>query len=94
VSILTIDGLPDLSSTQAFFARGNQAVTYSVGKLLCVIRLLNANSGTWHSPMVALNETVDFAVLIHENGVPDEDCQEVYVNPAFKVDVPECRAKL
>lgn len=66
------DGLPDPSTLQAFLANGNQAVTYGVA--------------TWHAPMVALNETVDFAVLIHENGVPDEDCQETYFDPGVSIE--------
>ncbi|KAK7205038.1 Dal3 protein [Myxozyma melibiosi] len=65
------DGLPDLSTLKAFVAMGNQAVTYG--------------PGTWHAPMVALKEVIDFAVLMHENGVPDEDCQEVYINPRVPI---------
>ncbi|KAK9238138.1 ureidoglycolate hydrolase [Lipomyces kononenkoae] len=65
------DGLPDLKSLKAFVGKGNQAVTY--------------NPGTWHAPMVALKEVIDFAVLIHENGVADEDCQEVYINPKVPI---------
>ncbi|KAK9330081.1 ureidoglycolate hydrolase [Lipomyces starkeyi] len=65
------DGLPDLKTLKAFVAKGNQAVTY--------------NPGTWHAPMVSLKEVIDFAVLIHENGVADEDCQEVYINPRVPI---------
>lgn len=68
------DGLADPSSIKAFMCKGNQAVTYA--------------AGTWHAPMVVIDETVphiDFAVLIHENGVADEDCQECYFEPGFKV---------
>ncbi|KAJ8098335.1 ureidoglycolate hydrolase [Lipomyces tetrasporus] len=64
-------GLPDLKTLRAFVANGNQAVTYG--------------PGTWHAPMVSLKEVIDFAVLIHENGVADEDCQEVYINPRVPV---------
>ncbi|KAK9480378.1 hypothetical protein V1514DRAFT_326220 [Lipomyces japonicus] len=59
------DGWPDLNTTEAFVARGDQAVTYG--------------SGTWHAPMVSLQPVTDFAVLIHENGVPNEDCEEVTI---------------
>ncbi|KAK9322123.1 ureidoglycolate hydrolase [Lipomyces orientalis] len=65
------DGLPDLNTLTAFVANGNQAVTYG--------------PGTWHAPMVSLKEVIDFAVLIHENGVADEDCQEVYINPRVPI---------
>ncbi|KAK9371171.1 ureidoglycolate hydrolase [Lipomyces kononenkoae] len=67
----SFDGLPDLKTLRAFVGKGNQAVTY--------------NPGTWHAPMVTLQEVVDFAVLIHENGLADEDCQEVYINPKVPI---------
>ncbi|EGX47639.1 hypothetical protein AOL_s00083g147 [Orbilia oligospora ATCC 24927] len=56
-------GLPDLSNIRAFMCRGDQAVTYGVG--------------TWHAPMVVLGEgPIEFVVVMHENGVPVEDCEE------------------
>lgn len=66
--------LPDPASAEAFVCRGNQSVTYGVG--------------TWHAPMVVIDASVahiDFAVLVHENGVPDEDCQECYLEPGVSV---------
>lgn len=72
VSLKDKDGLPDLSTVRAFIATGAQAVTYG--------------AATWHAPMVAIDSTTDFAVLINENGVPEEDCQEVYYTPGFRVD--------
>lgn len=66
---------PDPSKVKAFICKGNQSVTYG--------------AGIWHAPMVVIDENVphiDFAVLIHENGVPDEDCQECYFDPGFKVE--------
>lgn len=66
------DGLPDLDNVEAFVARGDQAVTYG--------------AGTWHAPMVALGDVVDFGVLINENGQSDEDCQETYINPGLVVE--------
>ncbi|KAG7823043.1 hypothetical protein KL909_003646 [Ogataea angusta] len=58
------DGLPDYERTEAFIFKGDQSVTYGVG--------------TWHAPMVVLGDTyLDFAVLVHENGVEHEDCEEV-----------------
>ncbi|KAL2110758.1 hypothetical protein VUR80DRAFT_740 [Thermomyces stellatus] len=59
-------GLPDLSRLEAFIATGDQAVTYG--------------AGTWHAPMAVLgdeNEKVDFVVVQFQNGVPNEDVQEV-----------------
>ena len=45
--------------------------------------------------MVALGSTLDFAVLINENGVSEEDCQEVYLNPGMRVRyTPENKSKL
>lgn len=65
-------GTPDLNTVEAFVAKGNQAVTYG--------------AGTWHAPMIALDGTIDFGVLINENGVPEEDCREVYMNPGIKIE--------
>ncbi|CAN6669375.1 ureidoglycolate lyase [Trichomonascus vanleenenianus] len=65
------DGLPDINSLEAFVANGDQAVTYG--------------PGTWHAPMVAIGETVDFGVFIHENGQAEEDCQETYFKPGFTI---------
>lgn len=72
--ISTKDRLPDPSTIKAFVCRGNQSVTYGMG--------------TWHAPMVVINENIehiDFAVFIHENGVPDEDCQECYFEPGYDI---------
>ncbi|EPS38732.1 hypothetical protein H072_7546 [Dactylellina haptotyla CBS 200.50] len=56
-------GLPDLNNIRAFKCRGDQAVTYGVG--------------TWHAPMVVLGDgPIEFVVVMHENGVPLEDCEE------------------
>lgn len=67
--------LPDPTSLKAFICKGNQSVTYG--------------QGIWHAPMVVIDENVphvDFAVLIHENGVPDDDCQECYFDPGYSVE--------
>lgn len=58
--------LPIISKTRAFICQGNQAVTYGMG--------------VWHAPMIALEETTDFGVLIHETGVPELDCEEVSID--------------
>ena len=57
-------GLPDVSRTQAFIARGSQAITYGVG--------------IWHAPMMVVGESpVDFVVTQHVNGMPGDDCEEI-----------------
>lgn len=66
--------LPDPKSVKAFVCKGNQSVTY--GK------------GIWHAPMVVIDEDaphIDFAVFVHENGVPQEDCQECYFTPGMSI---------
>ncbi|KAG5362283.1 Ureidoglycolate lyase [Yarrowia sp. C11] len=65
------DGLPDINTLEAFEARGDQAVTYGVA--------------TWHAPMVVLHKPIDFGVFIHENSVPEENCQEVYFEPGVQL---------
>ncbi|KAK9451184.1 ureidoglycolate hydrolase [Limtongia smithiae] len=65
------DGLPDLTTVEAFLANGNQAVTYG--------------PGTWHAPMISLKEVIDFGVLINENGVALEDCREVHIAPRIPI---------
>ncbi|MCJ1339561.1 Ureidoglycolate lyase [Bachmanniomyces sp. S44760] len=74
--------LPDLDNIRAFIARGSQAVTYG--------------AGVWHAPMIAIGKGhVDFAVLQHSNGVPDDDCQEIEVKPSdgtvIRIAVPRLR---
>lgn len=66
--------LPNPAQLKAFICKGNQAITYG--------------PGTWHAPMVVVDEEVpyiDFAVMIHENGVPDEDTQECYFDPGYDI---------
>jgi len=67
-------GPPDLQELRAFVAHGNQGITYG--------------AGTWHAPMVVLGEReVEFVVLVHENGVGSDDCQEVVVGEGVDVEV-------
>lgn len=69
------ENLPDPDSLRAFVCKGNQAVTYG--------------AGTWHAPMVVIDESVehiDFAVMMHESGIADYDCQECYFEPGYKVE--------
>ncbi|BFZ64432.1 hypothetical protein YB2330_005577 [Saitoella coloradoensis] len=67
------DGVPDLSTVRAFGCTGKEGVTYGVGQ--------------WHAPMIALKETTDFVVYVHENGVPREDCEEVTIEGGLLVKV-------
>ena len=54
------DGQPDLATLRAFIARKDQGVTYL--------------PGVWHHPIVALDQTTDFACVVWENGSSD-DCE-------------------
>lgn len=65
------EAMPITDQVEAFICRGDQAVTYA--------------PGTWHAPMISLVDNLDFAVMIHENGVADEDCQECYYAPGYDV---------
>ncbi|KAI8071092.1 Allantoicase [Gongronella butleri] len=67
------DDKPDMSTLKAFVASSTQGVNY--------------REGIWHHPMVALDDTTDFAVYVHESGIPDDDCNEVNVEN-FVVHVP------
>ncbi|KAG0163875.1 Allantoicase [Apophysomyces sp. BC1015] len=67
------DDKPDMSTMKAFIATSKQGVNY--------------RQGTWHHPMIALENETDFAVLVHESGTPQDDCQEVDV-PEIVVQVP------
>ena len=79
----TSEKLPDPSQIKAFLCKGNQSITYG--------------AGIWHAPMVVIDETIphlDFAVLIHENGVADEDCQECYFEPGYNIEYTLSTPKL
>ncbi|KAF2239486.1 ureidoglycolate hydrolase [Viridothelium virens] len=57
-------GLPDLEGIRAFWARGDQAVTYA--------------AGVWHAPMAVVGDgEAAFVVVQNVSGVAEEDCQEV-----------------
>lgn len=57
---------PDLSTIAAFEASGAQGVSY--------------RPGVWHHPMIALDGSSDFAVLVWEDGSED-DCVVVDLAP-------------
>ncbi|KAJ1660486.1 Allantoicase, partial [Coemansia sp. RSA 25] len=61
------DDRPDLSTIRAFAASSTQGINYK------------ANS--WHSPMVTIGQRVNFVVLVWENGVALQDCDEAPISP-------------
>jgi allantoicase len=67
------DDKPDMSTLKAFIAKSTQGVNY--------------RQGVWHHPMIALDDTTDFACFVHESGTPEDDCNEVDVEN-FVVHVP------
>lgn len=68
------DGSPDIDTMKAFIASSTQGINY--------------RQNTWHHPMVALDGVTDFACLVHENGVPDDDCQITTVEEEVIVQLP------
>ncbi|KAJ1847921.1 Allantoicase [Coemansia sp. RSA 2706] len=60
---------PDLGTIRAFAASSTQGINYK------------ANS--WHSPMVTIGSRVDFVVLVWENGVALQDCEEAPIDPVL-----------
>ncbi|CAO3631884.1 unnamed protein product [Cunninghamella echinulata] len=65
VALNGADDKPDMSTLKTFLAKSDQGVNY--------------HQGVWHHPMVALDDETDFAVMVHESGVPEDDCNEVEV---------------
>ncbi len=57
---------PDPSTIAVFEARGGQGISY--------------RPGVWHHPMIALDQTTDFACFVHEDGSGD-DCTEWTLGP-------------
>ncbi|KAI7906547.1 ureidoglycolate hydrolase-domain-containing protein [Cokeromyces recurvatus] len=68
------DDRPDMSTLKAFMATSKQGINY--------------REGIWHHPMIALEHETDFVVIVHESGVPEDDCNEVNVAPTL-VHVPD-----
>ncbi|KAI8967048.1 ureidoglycolate hydrolase, partial [Mycotypha africana] len=73
VALNGADDKPDMSTLKAFFATSEQGINY--------------RNGVWHHPMVALDAATDFVVVVHESGVPEDDCNVVEV-PHTVVQVP------
>ncbi|KAG2181861.1 hypothetical protein INT44_008677 [Umbelopsis vinacea] len=67
------DDKPDMSTLKAFICSNVQGVNYA--------------AGIWHHPMIALEAETDFACLVHESGINEDDCQVVSVEE-WIVDVP------
>lgn len=67
------DDKPDMSTLKAFVATTKQGINYG--------------PGIWHHPMVVLEHEADFACIVHESGVPEDDCNEVDT-PHVIVQVP------
>ncbi|KAI9475021.1 Allantoicase [Coemansia sp. RSA 989] len=63
------DDKPDLRTIRAFAANSTQGINYK------------ANS--WHSPMVTIGTRVNFIVLVWENGVALQDCEEAPISPVL-----------
>jgi len=67
------DNRPDITTLKAFVARGTQGISY--------------NAGCWHHPMIALDHSIDFACLVHEDGSA-EDCHVLQLAQVLTIIVP------
>lgn len=65
VALNGADDKPDMSTLKAFVANSKQGINY--------------RQGVWHHPMVVLKDTTDFACMVYESGIPENDCNEVNV---------------
>ncbi len=63
-------GAPDFEKLQAFICEAGQGVAYK--------------PGTWHHPILALDEVAEFAMIAFEDGSPD-DCVEYPIAPPILV---------
>ncbi|KAI8384224.1 galactose-binding domain-like protein [Radiomyces spectabilis] len=63
VALNGADDRPDLSTLKAFIATSKQGINY--------------REGVWHHPMVVLEHEADFACIVHESGIPEDDCNVV-----------------
>lgn len=63
---------PDVGTLSAFVARGKQAITYA--------------PGVWHHPIIALDNEIDFACLVWEDGGAD-DCVAKSLSEEVRVDL-------
>jgi len=65
---------PDLSTLEAFVASNIQGIGYY--------------PGTWHHPMIALDDVTDFVCIVHEDGSP-RDCEVVQLDSTIRCLVPQ-----
>ncbi|OVE81611.1 hypothetical protein BVY03_03145 [bacterium K02(2017)] len=57
---------PDLSTLKAFYASGEQGITY--------------HPGVWHHPLIAMFQPSSFTCVVYEDG-SQNDCQTFAINP-------------
>jgi|AGTN01.2.fsa_nt_gi Ureidoglycolate hydrolase len=63
---------PDLDSLRAFVVEGAQGISYK--------------PGVWHYPMTALDNRIDFACLVWEDGTKD-DCELSHFSDAIRIEL-------
>jgi len=68
------DGKPDIDSLAAFVCAQGQGIVYA--------------PGVWHLPLVAIDLPADFAMIMWENGTP-EDCEEHLMAITLSVHPPQ-----
>lgn len=49
---------------------------------------LSCSPGTWHHPMITLDQITDYSVFVHENGT-DGDCEVQLLPEIFRCEVPD-----
>ncbi|EGG12868.1 uncharacterized protein MELLADRAFT_76395 [Melampsora larici-populina 98AG31] len=57
------DGKPDWKNLRAFLAQADQGISYK--------------PNTWHAPLIAIKEPMNFACIVNETGIPEFDCELV-----------------
>ena len=63
---------PDLSTLRAFLVEGARGIAY--------------HPGTWHHPMIALEQPLDFTCLVYEDG-SSGDCVEFAIEESNRASV-------
>lgn len=80
-------GLPDSDTIELFYCTGNQAVTYGAGcwhaPMIAFLKHKFENYSETVSTEEKSKDYIDFQVLIFENDVADEDCQECMFDPGY-----------
>lgn len=65
VVVATRDSTPSLKTLKAFIATGKQGISY--------------HPGTWHHPLIAINNESDFACIVYED--QSQDDAEIFKTP-------------